>query len=358
MKKTTFLSVLIILISLLTYLKGYTCTTFCIKDTNHLVMGKNFDFFTGAGQVVINKRNISKLSFPMPSEKQLEWTSKYGSITFNQMGREFPYGGINEKGLVVEIMWMEDTEYPEIDERYGLADLQWIQYQLDNAATVDEVLASDKLVRISKIPAAPIHFMVCDAKGNIATIEYIDGKMVYHTQSNLPTCVLTNDRYDRSQNYLTSLPDAEDHSYTFSSLDRFAKASSMVSNFNGQNAIDYSFNILGAVSHHMTFWSIVYDVKNMTVYYKTQNNPDVRSLKVADFDYSCDSPSLYVDIDNAENNSLAFEAYSYEENLETMNSALNIISKRPEFQGILPNEEERKLLARYPDSTTCDKILK
>jgi choloylglycine hydrolase len=26
------------------------------------------------------------------------WTSRYGSITFNQYGREFPSGGINEKG--------------------------------------------------------------------------------------------------------------------------------------------------------------------------------------------------------------------------------------------------------------------
>jgi choloylglycine hydrolase len=32
--------------------------------------------------------------------KTISWISKYGSITFNQYGREFPTGGMNEKGLV------------------------------------------------------------------------------------------------------------------------------------------------------------------------------------------------------------------------------------------------------------------
>ena len=30
------------------------------------------------------------------------WVSKYGSVTFNQYGRELPTGGMNEAGLVVE----------------------------------------------------------------------------------------------------------------------------------------------------------------------------------------------------------------------------------------------------------------
>jgi len=30
-----------------------------------------------------------------------------GSVTFNQVGRDLPYGGINEAGLVVEHMTLE-----------------------------------------------------------------------------------------------------------------------------------------------------------------------------------------------------------------------------------------------------------
>ncbi len=98
---------------------------------------------------MINKRNVTKTAAAFPPEKPITWTSKYGNITFNQMGREFPYGGINEAGLVIEQMWLDKTRYPVSDNRYGLSELQWIQYQLDNSATINDVIASDTLVRVS-----------------------------------------------------------------------------------------------------------------------------------------------------------------------------------------------------------------
>ena len=45
------------------------------------------------------------------------WTAQYGSITFNQYGRELPTGGINEAGLVVESMALSEARYPEPDHR-------------------------------------------------------------------------------------------------------------------------------------------------------------------------------------------------------------------------------------------------
>lgn len=65
------------------------CTTFCIRNGQDLLVGKNFDFYTGIGQVVVNKRGMVKSSLELPPEKILTWTSKYGSVTFNQMGVEF-----------------------------------------------------------------------------------------------------------------------------------------------------------------------------------------------------------------------------------------------------------------------------
>src|SRR5688572_19171829 len=186
MKMKTLFCALILAVMLTAPFQAKPCTTFCIKTGGQLVLGKNFDFHTGVGHVMINKRNIKKLSYDVPPEKRLEWVSKYGSVTFNQMGKEFPYGGINERGLVIELMWLADTKYPEIDNRSGLTELQWIQYQLDNASTVAEIIASDAFLRVSKLSTAPVHFIAADAKGNVATIEYIGGKMVYHTGATLP----------------------------------------------------------------------------------------------------------------------------------------------------------------------------
>ena len=120
-------------------LKGQTCTTFCLDHGDRPVFGRNLDWMVGDGLVIINKRGVKKTAGPGPFERDrddlLTWTSKYGSATFNQYGREFPMGGINEAGLVVETMLLDETEYPSPDSRPGIGLLQWVQYQLDNFKT-------------------------------------------------------------------------------------------------------------------------------------------------------------------------------------------------------------------------------
>ena len=66
----------------------------------------------------------------------------------------FPLGGMNEKGLVVEIMWLDSSEYPKPDGKPSVNELQWIQYQLDNFATVNDVLSAAAKIRVSKVYAA------------------------------------------------------------------------------------------------------------------------------------------------------------------------------------------------------------
>lgn len=326
------------------------CTTFCIRNAGQLVFGKNFDFHTGVGHVVVNKRNIRKLSYDLPPEKPLEWVAKYGSVTFNQMGKEFPYGGMNERGLVIEIMWLADTKYPEIDKRSGLTELQWIQYQLDNAATVQDIIDSDSFLRISKLSLAPVHFLACDAKGNVATIEYVDGKMVYHTGATLPVCALSNDTYELSHNYMKSLANLKTRQFTSGSYDRFSEAASMAQDFKGGNGVDYSFSVLERVAQgSFTRWSIVYDIKNMTIHYKTQNNREARELNIGEFDFTCSSPSLYIDIDgNFKNESSGFRPYSAQKNREIIDRAFSEVDF---LQSV--TREERETVARYPESMKC-----
>jgi hypothetical protein len=42
-------------------------------------------------------------------------------------------GGINEAGLAVELMWLDDAEYPADPRIPSFGTLEWIQYQLDQA---------------------------------------------------------------------------------------------------------------------------------------------------------------------------------------------------------------------------------
>ncbi len=46
------------------------------------------------------------------------------------------------KGLVANLLWLPETEYPVRDKnKPGLAITAWVQYMLDNFATVEEAVA-------------------------------------------------------------------------------------------------------------------------------------------------------------------------------------------------------------------------
>lgn len=334
----------------------HPCTTFCMKDkSGNLLFGRNFDFPTGLGQVHINQRNVQKTSMIPSPERSFTWSSKYGSITFNQNGREFPYGGINEAGLVIEQMWHDDGTYPKLDDRYGMEELQWIQYQLDVSARVSDVINSDRAVRISYTSAAPLHFLVADARGDVAAIEYVDGQMVYHTGKDLPYPVLSNDTYDVSLDYKMNLDAGGDKTFsgrTKNYSGRFAKAASMLAAYdkNKDRATDYAFDVLDQVAQGNTQWNIVYDLKKRTIYYRTRDNRNIRRIEMNQFDFSCSSAWLCVDIEDNVRDAAGFKTYSSESNTKLIDDVWN----RVEFLKRLPGEI-RAAFAKYPSGVKCAK---
>ena len=272
------------------------CTTFFLQKNGQMVFGKNYDWMTGTGSINTNLRGLQKSSLPLDGGNILKWTSKYGSVTFNQYGKEFPNGGMNETGLVIELMWLNESEYPAKDNRPGLSVLQWIQYQLDNYSTVDEVIATDKKVRIVST-GTPQHYLVADSKGGVATIEILDGKMVVHKGDSLPYSVLANSTYDASQRAYKN-KESKDNS-----LNRFANACTMVQQYEKTDIkkplVDYSFNVLDKVSQRgFTKWSIVYDISNRKVYFKTSVSPALKNFSVASFSFACNAQPLMFNINS------------------------------------------------------------
>ncbi len=274
------------------------CTTFLINKNGELVFGRNYDWVSGVGILCTNLKGLEKTSLKREDGNTITWVSKYGSISFNQFGKEFPTGGMNEKGLVVELMWLDETSYPKQDSRPALGVLQWIQYQLDNNATIDEVIATDEKIRISE-HNAPLHYLIADASGNAATIEFLNGKMVVHKGKELPFAVLTNNTYSQSSKAANevNIPSGnKKFSFADNSLQRFTQACSMVQQY-GQNeiskpAVDFAFDILGKVAQgDYTKWSIVYDIKNKKIYFKTSQHKGIKSISFSSFDFSCTAGS-------------------------------------------------------------------
>jgi penicillin V acylase-like amidase (Ntn superfamily) len=276
------------------------CSTFCLKTSAGVVFGRNYDWDVENCLVMVNKRGVQKTAFV--AEHPARWTSRYGSITFNQYGREFPIGGMNEAGLVIECMWLSETRYPAADARSALSELQWIQYVLDTCARVEDILASNRTVRINAGNSQPLHFLACDRRGNAAAIEFLQGRLQARAGQNLPLPVLTNSPYDESLPVLALSTLKQEqflHQPPADSLRRFLLAGRMVRAWNekkSEPAVAYAEAVLKEVTCERTVISVVYDRPAGRIYFCNRSNRRMRHIDLKKFDFSCRAPVRILDI--------------------------------------------------------------
>lgn len=191
-----FASALVGLFAVFLIRPATACTVMRLNLHGQLVIARNHDWPFGEALVVTNLRGIEKTS--LAPVKPATWISKYGSVSFCQFGREIPFAGMNEKGLTVDLLRLPQATFPDpVDveanpKLTAVNAIQWVQYQLDTAETVAEVVAS--LSSIVPIPMLPmvetVHYFVTDASGDVAVIEFISAHRIRnnHDGSTWMTC--------------------------------------------------------------------------------------------------------------------------------------------------------------------------
>lgn len=138
------------------------------------------------------------------AENPRRWTSKYGSLVIT--GYDLAtHEGVNENGLSAAILYLAgETDYGKRDPKLeGISVTQWVQYFLDNYATVAEAVEAqksfafqiDSLILPNGFPTL-VHLSIADKSGDSAVIEYVGGKAkVYHDRR---FTVMTNEpTYDK-----------------------------------------------------------------------------------------------------------------------------------------------------------------
>ena len=119
---------------------------------------------------------------------KLQWTSKYGSLVATAFDL-ISVDGLNESGLSGHILWLAESTYGTPDpQRTQLSQAIWLQYLLDNFATVAEAVAwiAETDVQVVQMPdptggnPPAIHLAIDDATGDSAIIEYLDGTPQIH----------------------------------------------------------------------------------------------------------------------------------------------------------------------------------
>ena len=291
---------------LICLLAGFSraCTCFSMDTPAGPIFGSNLDLFIpGDGLMFVNQRGIAKEGMQASTTgEKIKWTSKYGSVTFNLAGREMAFGGMNEAGLVVGTMELAKSEFHAPDQRPALSIGFWVQYVLDTCGTVEEAVKVDAKVRIQD-SAPSQHFLIVDAEGNCAAIEWFDGKYTCYTGDSLPVKVMSNMPYARALAAQKRGGARWWWSNPGQSAERFAGAQARCQSYDPvaePDAIGYAFGTLvDVVSAPHTKWSIVYDIPKREIWYGTVVSRPVKHLAFKNLDFSCEGPLLMLDVNAA-----------------------------------------------------------
>lgn len=251
----------------------------------------------------------------------MQWVSKYGSISTFAYDA-FATDGVNEKGLGVHIHWLLESDYgtrnPELP---GMSVLMVEQYLLDNFASVDEVVRFFNSTAFQIEPfelAVPmtLQYLVEDASGDSAIIEYLDGKPhVFHDRSY--TVVANTPSYDKHLTNLRlykgfggdkSLPG------TTESLDRFVRASYYVNHLPeptsirdaitkilsviGNTAMPYGTSSPERPTPSETIWYTAIDLTHRTYYFVSTTQYELMWASLDEFNLNAGAPALKLDVVN------------------------------------------------------------
>ena len=301
--------------------------------TRVVYSGKNGMVATGRSMDWKTEMHSNLWVFPKGMERNgetgtnsLKWTSKYGSVVTSAF-EIASTDGMNEKGLVANLLWLPEAKYPVRDQsKPGLAITAWVQYMLDNFATVEEAVAyidedtfqvvSDMMPDGSRL--ATLHLSISDATGDCAIFEYIGGKLtVYHSKeykvmtnsptynkqlalseywksigglSFLPGTNRAADRFARASFYINALPETDD--------ERIAVASvfSVVRNA----SVPYGISTPESPEISTTQWRTVSESKNLRYFFESSLTPNTFWVNLKDFDLSEGAPVFKLSIANGE----------------------------------------------------------
>ncbi len=323
----------IVLITLIFSTGINACATFMYSDGDRHLVARNLDqdFYT-PGMIHINLRGESKRSVSgydlqitgIPSTI-LNWTSKYGSVTFSLLGRGLPDGGINEAGLTVNEMALASSEFRYDDTLPAMLSHQWIQYQLDNFATVEELVKNLPLINAEPISTftpvswAKIHLFVADKSGDYAIIEFIDSSIVVHRGDTAPVPILCNYEYKMEltrvkqfDGFFGWLRKTINPDYDM----RFITVNNALIDSKENQPDDpgsFCFELLASIQNESTKqWSMVYDLQKNRIMFRTAANTDLKFLNLSDIDFSSGGRSLILpDIDAELTGNIASELVDY-----------------------------------------------
>jgi len=322
-QKASFVAIAVLMAgSILTTTPVNACTrAMYVGEDGTVITGRSMDWMEDMQtDLWVFPRGIERNGNAGPDSAT--WTSKYGSViasAYNIASAD----GMNEKGLVVNMLYLAQADYGADTKNPPLSIGLWAQYVLDNYATVDDAVKglNDKPLHIiaPKLPngsAATLHLSVSDPSGDSAIFEYIDGQLITHHGKEY--IVMTNSPvYDQQlalNSYWERIGGTAFLPGTSSAADRFVRASffmntvtkklnpSYIADVPGQTyahqAVGQALSVIRSVSVPIgivtpgepniasTLWRTIADQKNLVYFFDSATLPNTFWVPLNQMDFS------------------------------------------------------------------------
>lgn len=256
----------------------------------------------------------------------LTWTSKYGSV-FTSMYDAAATDGLNEAGLAANALYFAEADYGDHtqSDKPLISVGAWVQYFLDNFATVQEAVEAMRepefvicAPALANGRAATAHVSLSDEQGDSAILEYIDGELVIHhgkaftVMTNSPTFdeQLAINKYWKLVGGNRMLPG------TINAADRFVRVDYLLESTpkfeDGKPAVAAAMSIMRSIGVPLgmedpdhpnisaTLWRSLADHSNKTYYLESSRQPGLFWVDINKLDLNEGAPIVGTVVDGTD----------------------------------------------------------
>lgn len=297
------------------------CTRVLWADSGQAVLvGRTLDWETNTQtHLWVFPRGIQHQS--VADVHSVKWTSRYGSVVaaaYNLVALD----GMNEKGLAGNVLWLNEADYGQRNASIpGLPLGLWLQYYLDNFATVADAVSYTRSHPYQLLPVffkpantwIKFHLSLQDATGDSAIFEVIKGKlMIYHHPK---YAILAN-----SPTYFKQLNEVKQCVYfggkqplpgSTTSVDRFIRATYFLKLLPRPATTDAAVSSLAGVLNNVaepmmtvgpngkaaepTYWWTIADLTHLVYYFNYLNSPNRIWVNFNELNLDAGAPVMSLD---------------------------------------------------------------
>lgn len=340
MQKLGFLGLLLLLA-----VDVFSCTSIVLRTQNRSpVYGRTMEWgaFDLKSELVMVPRQQQFTSLVEAKKPGLTWQNKFGFVAINVVNQPFVSDGMNEKGLVVGVLYF--PQYASFQPLNGehqraINNIDLANYLLGNFARVDEIKAMLPKIKVvhNKMldkdfgAPSPLHLVVTEESGKSIVIEYVKqalniydnniGVMTnapeyqWHIMNlkNYPSLSSIGVRPGKKIDKVDVTPFGAGSGLfglpgDFMPTSRFVRAAAfshasqrpksiavaidqakrILHNFDIPKGVVKEYNDAKSQKTHLNFtqWSVIADPKNKHYYYWTEFNQRIRKVDLQAIDFS------------------------------------------------------------------------